>query len=67
MSEAAPDKLWGAPAIAKALSLSSDAVYRLAEQDETPIYKPPGSNRLFAFRSELMRWLRTKPKKTEET
>lgn len=58
-----PEKLWGAPAIAKASGLSPDYVYTLADLDETPIYRPPGTNKVFAFRSELLKWLRTKAKR----
>lgn len=54
-----PEKLWGAPAIAKALGLSVDAVYSLARRPDSPIYRPSG--RYFARRSELDAWLRTKP------
>lgn len=61
MSEAAPEKLWGALAIAQATNLSCTAIRRLSKDPRVPIYKPIGSNRLFAFRSELMTWLRTKP------
>lgn len=57
-----PEKLWGAPAIAKACGLSPDYVYTLAGRDDVPIYRPPGTNKVFAFRSELMTWLRTKAK-----
>jgi hypothetical protein len=60
--ETGPEKMWGAPAIAKATALSTDAIYRLADHPDAPIYRPPGTNRLFALRSELKVWLRTKPK-----
>jgi len=59
-----PEKLWGAPQIALAANLSCTAVRRLAKDPRVPIYMPPGSNRLFAFRSELHAWLRTKPQDT---
>lgn len=59
-----PEKLWGAPAIARASGLSPDYIYTLAERDDTPIYRPPGTNKVFAFRSELLAWLRTKSKKS---
>jgi predicted DNA-binding transcriptional regulator AlpA len=62
-----PEKLWGAPAIAQATGLSPDTIYRLADQPGVPIYRPPGTNRLCAFRSELRRWQRTKPKIPDET
>lgn len=55
------EKLWGLPAIAKFLGLSVHAVRDLAQQPDVPIFKPAGGNRYFAVRSELWRWLRTKP------
>lgn len=51
-----PEKLWGAPAIARALGVSVDTVYRWANRDDVPIYKPKGAS-YFALRSELTRWL----------
>lgn len=51
-------KLWGAPAIAKALGVSVATVYRLAAKDDCPIYMPDG--RYFAYRHELDLWLRKK-------
>jgi hypothetical protein len=65
--ETGSEKIWGAPSIARATALSTDAVYRLAGHPDVPIYRPPGTNRLFAFRSELRLWLRTKPKLPDET
>lgn len=56
-----PERLIGAPAIAKALGMSEDTVIRLAATEGVPIYKPPGLGRYYAFRSELEAWLRTKP------
>jgi len=53
------EKLWGANAISRALGLSPDTVQRLAQDPSVPIYKPAG--RYFAYRSELERWLRSKP------
>lgn len=53
------EKLWGLPAIAKFLGLSIDAVRDLAKQPDVPIFRP--GKRYFAVRSELWRWLRTKP------
>lgn len=54
-------KIWGAGAIAAFLGLSADKVYDLAKDPDVPIYKPAGSGRYFAIKSELMAWLRTKP------
>lgn len=51
-------KLWGAEQIADVLGLSVTTVYELAAQPGVPIYKPAG--RYFAFKHELMAWLRTK-------
>lgn len=53
-----PEKVWGAPAIARLLGVSVDTVYRLSDDEDCPIYRPSG--RYFAFRGELMAWLRTK-------
>lgn len=55
-----PEKLWGAPAIAGALGLSVDKVRELSKQAEVPIYRPKGCG-YFAYRTELERWLRSKP------
>lgn len=54
-------KIWGAEAIAAFLGVSVDTVYDLAKEPGVPISKPPGSGRYFAFRRDLMAWLRTKP------
>ena len=54
-------KLWGAPSIAQATGLSESQVYRLVKKPEVPIYRPAGTGTLFAYRAELMAWLRTKP------
>lgn len=51
-------KLWGAETIAAFLGVSADTVYDLAKTPDVPIYKPGG--RYFAFKSELLLWLRTK-------
>ncbi len=53
-------KLWGAPAIAKALGISVSSVYRLASKPDVPIYKPE-SGGYFAYRGELEAWLKQKP------
>lgn len=52
------EKLWGAPMIAEALGVSVDTVRKWARDPAIPIYRPNG---YFARRSELERWLRTKP------
>ena len=56
-----PERLHGAPEIAKAIGMSEDSIPKLARTAGVPIYKPPGLGRYFAYRSELERWLRTKP------
>ena len=56
---AKPERLWGAPAIALALGVSVDTVVSLSRKPDCPIYRPSG--RYFAYRTELERWLRTKP------
>jgi hypothetical protein len=53
-------KLWGLPHIAKVLGVSVDKARDLAKAEGVPIYRPEGSGSYFAFRSELMAWLRTK-------
>lgn len=52
-----PEKIWGAPAIAKALGVSVDTVYRWSSRDDTPIHLRAG--RYFALRSEIEIWLRS--------
>ena len=52
------EKLWGAPMIANVLGVSEDTVKKWARDPNIPIYQPKG---YFALRSELERWLRTKP------
>lgn len=54
-----PEKIWGLKAIAEVLGVSTDKARSLATKPNTPIYRPEGAG-YFAFRSELMAWLRTK-------
>ena len=54
-------KLWGLPLIAEALGVSIDTARAWAKMDGVPIYRPVGTGSYFAFRSELVSWLRTKP------
>ena len=54
-------KLWGLPLIAEALGVSIDTARVWAKMDGVPIYRPAGTGSYFAFRSELLTWLRTKP------
>lgn len=56
------EKLWGAPMIANVLGVSEDTVKKWARDPNIPIYQPKG---YFALRSELERWLRTKPESSE--
>ncbi|ALK09493.1 helix-turn-helix transcriptional regulator [Blastochloris viridis] len=58
---ARPSKLWGLPAIAKALGCGVDKVRALALHPEVPIYRPAGAGTYFAHRAELEAWLRSKP------
>lgn len=51
-------KLWGLPQIAEVLGVSIDKARTLAKLPEVPISQPPGSGTYFAFRSELLAWLR---------
>lgn len=56
-----PDrKLWGLPMIAAAVNISVDKARLLADKPDVPIYRPAGSGTYFAFKSELMAWLRGK-------
>lgn len=51
-------KLWGLPQIAEVLGVSVDKARTLAKLPEVPISQPVGSSTYFAFRSELLAWLR---------
>lgn len=53
-------KLWGLPMIAAFLNVSVDKARVLADLPDVPIYRPVGSGSYFAFKSELMAWLRGK-------
>ena len=56
-----PDrKLWGLRHIAMVLNVSVDKARALADLPGVPIYRPEGSGSYFAFKSELMAWLRGK-------
>lgn len=52
--------IWGLPAIAKVLGVSTDKTRDLAKEEGVPIYRPGGAGRYFAFKSELLTWLRSK-------
>lgn len=56
--------LWGLPNIAKVLGVSVDTARKLAREPAVPIYLPEGANTYFAFKSELVAWLRKR--KTNE-
>lgn len=53
-------KLWGLPMIAKVLGVSVDTARRWARDPAVPIFQPTGTSQHFAFRSELLAWLRGK-------
>lgn len=56
-----PDRpVWGLEAIGRVLGLSRDTVRRLAQDPRVPISKPEGAGSYFAWRSELITWLRTR-------
>ncbi|WP_422032225.1 DNA-binding protein [Roseovarius sp.] len=57
-----PEKIWGLNNIAQALGVSTDKARRLARLDDCPIYRPEPGGSFFAFRSELMAWLKKKRK-----
>lgn len=50
--------IWGLPHIARMLGVSVDTVRRWALDPDIPIYRPKGSKSYFAFKSELLEWLR---------
>lgn len=50
----------GLAAISEALGIGVDKARELARLDSVPIYRPEGSGSYFAFRAELMAWLRGK-------
>lgn len=54
-------KLWGLRQISAVLGVSTDKARELAKNPLVPIYRPAGSGSYFAFKSELMAWLRAKP------
>lgn len=53
-------KLWGLPMIAEVLGVSIGTARKLARQPNVPIYKPEGAGCYFAFKSELLNWLRSR-------
>lgn len=53
-------KLWGLPQIAEFLGVSVDTARKWARDSAVPIYQPEGSGSHFAFRSELLAWMKTK-------
>ncbi|WJS83553.1 DNA-binding protein [Paracoccus sp. TOH] len=53
-------KIWGLNQIAEVLGVSVNTARTWAQMPEVPIYKPAGSGSYFAFRSELLAWLRRK-------
>lgn len=52
--------LWGLPMIAKVLGVSVDTARKWAREPAVPIYQPEGSGNYFAFKTELVAWLRCK-------
>mgnify|MGYP001077811622 CR=1 FL=1 len=56
---AGPERIWGLEAIAAVLGVSTSTARRMAKEADMPIYRPDGC-RYFAFRSDLIQWLRTK-------
>ena len=56
------EKIWGLTNIASALGVSTDKARRLSRLDDCPTYRPEPDGSFFAFRSELMAWLKTKGK-----
>jgi hypothetical protein len=54
-----PDRpIWGLPHIAMVLGVSVDTARRWARKPGVPIYQPEGTGKYFAFRGELLAWLR---------
>lgn len=60
MAEMPRECLWGAPRIARFCGVSIDTVHRWARLPNVPVFKPKGAT-YFAVRSELARWMRSKP------
>lgn len=55
-----PDrKLWGLQNIARCTGLSISVIRRLATVPDVPIYHPKGSKMYFAFRNEVLEWMRS--------
>jgi hypothetical protein len=52
--------IWGLPTIAKVLGVSVDTARRWAKEPAVPITQPEGSGSYFAYKSELVSWLRQK-------
>lgn len=50
--------IWGLPAIAKVIGLSVNKTRNLAKKPEVPIHLPPGCKQYFAYRSDLVAWLK---------
>lgn len=55
------ERVTGAKAIGLLLGYTERHVRRLAKSSDVPIYRPAGAGHLFAFKSELLRWMRSKP------
>ena len=53
--------VWGLTSIAKVIGLSVDKTRALAREPGVPIYQPEGCSQYFAWRSELLAWLKKKP------
>ena len=56
------EKIWGLTNIARVLNVSTDKARRLSRLEDCPIYRPEPDGNFFAFRSELIAWLKTKRK-----
>lgn len=50
--------IWGLPSIAKVLGVSVDTARKWAREESVPISQPDGTGQYFAFKSELVSWLR---------
>lgn len=50
--------IWGLPSIAKVLGVSVDTARKWAREKSVPISQPDGTGQYFAFKSELVAWLR---------
>ncbi|WP_127113046.1 DNA-binding protein [Shimia sediminis] len=54
------EHIWGLTGIAHALGISEATARRYAARPNVPIYKPEGTKKYYATRTELNHWLRNR-------